>query len=292
MTPVPRFLVLGATGQLGFELQRQAAPTAAVEAIDRTCLDVTDEAGVQRVIAASRAAVVINATAYTAVDRAETETAAADAVNARAPAMIAAACASRGLPLVHVSTDYVFDGEGTRPWTEADEPAPRTAYGRSKLAGEIAIRKVSPAHVIVRTAWVFGAHGGNFVKTMLRVGATRKTLGIVADQHGCPTPAAALADALLAIAARCHAGLATYGTFHFAGTPATTWADFAETIFARAFPPENRPVVERIATEDYPTPASRPRNSVLDCQKLQAVYGIAQPDWRDALATVLSELRS
>jgi dTDP-4-dehydrorhamnose reductase len=207
-------------------------------------------------------------------------------VNADAPAAMARAAAARGLPFVHLSTDYVFDGSGTRPWRPDDTPAPLSAYGRSKLAGEVAVRAAGGTHAILRTSWVFSAQGQNFVKTMLRLSETREKVAVVADQTGGPTPAAAIADAIFAIARTLAAEPEKSGTYHLAGAPDVTWADFAREIFAQA---GRETEVEEILTSAYPTPARRPLNSRLDCSTL-AAFGLARPDWRLGLADVLTEL--
>ena len=230
---------------------------------------------------------VINAAAWTAVDKAEAEEDAARVVNADAPAAMAQACAAAGIPFVHVSTDYVFDGTGERPWRPEDPTGPLGAYGRTKLAGEEAVVAAGGPHVILRTAWVFSAYGGNFVKTMLRLSETRNKLTVVADQHGGPTPAGDIAAALLRLAESLIQG-GPSGTYHFAGAPDTTWAGFAREIFARA---GRTTVVEDVPTTAYPTPARRPASSRLDCASLAADHGIARPDWRAGLEAVLAELK-
>lgn len=283
-----RVLVFGRTGQVATELARRAGPGLDIVTLGRTETDLADPAACAAAIAATPCAAVINAAAYTAVDRAETEEALATTINAAAPGAMAGACADLGLPFLHVSTDYVFDGSGDAPWQPADAVAPLNAYGRSKLAGEQAVRAAGGAHLILRTSWVYSAHGQNFVKTMLRLGAERPALRVVDDQWGGPTPAAAIADALLG-AARALADGATGGTYHFAGQPPTTWARFARETFRLA---HMSCAVEGIATADYPTPARRPLNSRLDCATLTADFGITPPDWQAGLAAVLQELRA
>ena len=230
---------------------------------------------------------MINAAAYTAVDSAEEEEDRATWINAVAPGAMAAACAALDIPLVHVSTDYVFDGSGTAPWQPGDTPAPLGAYGRSKLAGEVAIRESGATHAILRTSWVVSAHGGNFVRTMLRLGRERDHLRIVADQMGGPTPAAALADACLIAVATLRDSPEATGTYHFAGAPETSWAGFARAIFDMA---GIACTVEDIATADWPTPARRPLNSRLDCRTTRDVFGLERPDWRAGLGDILTEL--
>lgn len=283
-------LVFGTTGQVAIELARAAGPAGiTLEALGRDRADLADPAACAAAVRAASADVIINAAAYTAVDQAESEPELARTVNAEAPGAMAEAAAARGLPFLHVSTDYVFDGGGTRPWREEDAVAPLGVYGATKLEGERKVAAAGGPHAILRTAWVFSAHGRNFVRTMLRVGATRDSLGVVDDQRGGPTPAADIAAALLAIAGAFRAGRGESGLFHFAGAPTVSWADFAEAIFARARLP-HRPVVRRIATADYPTAARRPANSALDCSRIARIYGIRQPDWRAGLDAVLAEL--
>jgi len=286
-------LVLGAGGQVGHELRRAAVPAGlAVVAHDRARTDASDSAAVARAMAEVRPAAVINAAAYTAVDRAEDDAAAAHRANAEAPAILARACAAAAVPLLHVSTDYVFDGTKPGPYDEADPVRPLGAYGASKEAGERAVRAAWDRHLILRTAWVFGAHGHNFVRTMLRLGAERPALSVVDDQRGGPTAAADIAAALIALAARLvRDSGAPAGTYHFAGAPAVTWHGFAQAIFASAARHgRTPPAVSAITTAQYPTRARRPANSVLDCGKLRRDYGIAAPDWRPALDAVVDEM--
>ena len=286
-----RILVFGTTGQLARELLRRAPEGVAVQAVGRDTADLTDPAACAAVVAATDADLILNAAAYTAVDQAETDRATADLVNGEAPGAMARAAAARGLPFLHVSTDYVFDGAGTRPWREDDPVAPLGAYGASKLLGELQVAEAGGQAVILRTAWVFSAHGKNFVKTMLRVGAEREALSVVDDQRGGPTAAADIADALFTIATAFGKGHGVPGIYHFAGAPTVSWADFAEAIFAASSLPR-KPVVNRIPSSDYPTPAKRPGNSALDCSLLAKTYGITQPDWRKSLADVISELET
>jgi dTDP-4-dehydrorhamnose reductase len=284
-----RLLVFGRSGQVATELARAAAAEGlALTALGRAEVDLADPQACARAIAVAEADAVINAAAHTAVDRAESEPDLAGRINAEAPGAMAAAAAARGLPFLHLSTDYVFDGTPGRPWRENDPPAPLGVYGASKLEGERAVAAAGGWHVILRTAWVFSAHGSNFVKTMLRLGAERDELRVVDDQRGGPTPATDIAAALLVIARAFAAGRGVPGTFHYAGRPAVSWADFAEAVFAARGGPAPR--IERIATVDYPTPARRPLNSVLDCSRIARAYGLAQPDWRPGLARVIEEL--
>lgn len=282
-----RILVFGRTGQVAGELQRRAPSGVAVTALGRDVADLSSPAVCADAIAAARADVVVNAAAWTAVDRAEAEEAAAAVVNGDAPAAMARACADRGLPFLHLSTDYVFDGAGTVPFRPDDPTAPLGAYGRSKLAGEAGVLAAGGRSLILRTSWVVSAHGANFVKTMLRFGAERPVLRVVADQWGGPTPASAIADALFVVARAMHGG-APGGVHHFTGAPDTTWADFARAILAGAGLPAR---VEDIGTADWPTPARRPLNSRLDCTAFAKAFGVERPDWRVGLGHILAELQ-
>ncbi|MEL7255337.1 MAG: dTDP-4-dehydrorhamnose reductase [Pseudomonadota bacterium] len=276
-------LVFGRTGQVARALAR-AAP---VTALGRDLADLTDPAACADQIRAHAPRVVINAAAYTAVDRAEEDEALAHQINADAPGAMARACADLGIPFLHISTDYVFDGVGQGAWAPDAPVAPQNAYGRTKLAGEEAVRAAGGQHAILRTAWVFSADGANFVKTMLRLSESRDALNIVGDQRGGPTSARGIADALLSMAGAMQADATRSGTWHYAGQPPTTWACFARETFALA----GRDVtVTEIATADYPTPAKRPLNSELDCTTLTRDFGITPPDWQDDLAQVIKEL--
>ena len=276
-------LVFGQTGQLAQELDRAGG----VICLGRDRADFTDPAACAARVAEADVQGVIIAAAYTGVDKAEEDEAQARQVNAETPGAIAHACAVRGLPLVHVSTDYVFDGSGTVPRTPTDETGPLGAYGRTKLAGEDAVRAAGGTHAILRTSWVVSAHGNNFVKTMLRLGAEREALTVVADQVGGPTPAADLAAACLGAVRGLIDDPGKTGTYHFAGAPDVSWADFARDIFAQA---GLGCVVEDIPTSQYPTPARRPLNSRLDCSDFETVFGIKRPDWRVSLRAILNEL--
>ncbi len=277
-----RVIVLGRTGQVARELAR-VLPDALF--LGREEADFLTPGAAADALAARIAGsdAVINAAAWTAVDKAEAEEPAAHLVNAETPGALARVAAAHGVPFLHVSTDYVFDGSGSAPWHPDDPTGPLSAYGRTKLAGEQAVRDAGGVHVILRTSWVFSAHGANFVKTMLRLGAERPRLTVVADQIGGPTPAAAIAAALATIARDPQRG----GTFHFAGAPDTSWAGFAREIMSQAGLPAE---VADIPTSAYPTPARRPANSRLDCTSLAQVWGIARPDWRAGLRAVLQDL--
>ena len=290
-------LATGAGGQLGSELRRAAWPEGwRLVAIDQDRLDLADTAAIGAFVAAGHNgqpwAAVINGAAYTAVDKAESDQVVAWAVNAMAPATFAAACADRGIPLVQVSTDYVFSGAKQGAWEVDDPVGPLGVYGASKLGGELAVRTSGARHAVVRTAWVVSAHGANFVKTMLRVGAEREVLRVVDDQRGSPTAAADLAAALVAIAVRLvEDEAAQTGIFHFSNAGETSWAGFAAEIF-RQSGLRGGPVarVEPIATVDYPTPARRPANSLLGHGAIGAAYGIEPRPWQAALGDILDEL--
>ena len=292
-----KLLLLGANGQVGFKLRRSLAPLGEVIAATRdgkladggSCEVADFDAPFSLVALVNRIApdVVVNAAAWTAVDRAETEAEAAFRANAEAPRALAEACARLGVRFVHYSTDYVFDGRGSRPYREDDATAPLGVYGASKLAGEEAIRASGVDHVILRTAWVYAPRGRNFLLTMLRLGAERDHLRVVADQVGTPTSAALIADATAQILAH---PLHASGTWHLTATGQTSWHGFAEAIFAGAVERgllARAPVVEAITTADYPTPAARPAYSVLDTARLRRDFGIALADWRDGLAQAL-----
>lgn len=284
-------LIFGQTGQVARELARRCPPGTVLTQLSRDQADLSDPDACAAAIANSNADAVINAAAYTAVDRAEADEPAATTINADAPAAMARACATRDLPFLHISTDYVFDGAGDTPFAPDHPTNPQNAYGRSKRAGEVAIRATGANHLILRTSWVVSSHGANFVKTMLRLGADRPTLSVVADQIGGPTPAAAIADALFA-AAKAMADGAPGGTHHFAGSPDTSWADFARAIMAAADLPCQ---ITDIPSTAYPTPARRPLNSRLDCTSLSRFglsrFGLTRPDWRAALSDIIHDLR-
>ncbi len=287
-----RIIVIGAKGQVGWELTRRA-PLLGHEVLawDVAELDITDAAAVDRELAASGANVVINAAAYTAVDRAEQEPELALAVNRDGPAHLAAACNRLNIPLLHISTDYVYDGRKPGPYVEDDPVAPLGVYGRSKAEGDEAVRRLLPRHLILRVSWVFGIHGHNFVKTILRLAREREELRVVADQYGCPTYAGDIADTLLELARRTAEidANGAWGTYHYCGEPATTWHGFASAIveMARAREPLATRSVIAIATADYPLPSPRPVNSVLDCAKLAARFGIRPRLWRAGLDVVI-----
>ena len=282
-----RVLVFGQTGQVARELARRLPAGVVAEFLSRDQADLSDPQACAAAIAARDMDVVINAAAWTAVDRAEVEEPAALLVNGAAPTAMAQACAAKGVAFVHISTDYVFDGAGDQPFA-ADHPvAPLGAYGRTKLAGEAGVQAAGGRFAILRTSWVVSAHGANFVKTMLRLGAERDQLNVVADQIGGPTPAADIADALYQIAAGLLAGQPG-GILQFSGAPDVSWADFAREIMAQA---GLGCAVADIASSAYPTPAKRPLNSRMDCSGL-AAFGITRPDWRVGLTSIIKELQS
>lgn len=288
-----KVLVSGANGQLGVELARRAWPDGwEVAALRRDSLDLSDPAAIASTVAEGSWAAVINAAAYTAVDKAEGDPVNAWTVNALAPAAFAQGCARAGIPLVQVSTDYVFSGDKRGAWEVHDPVGPLSVYGASKLGGELAVRTSGARHAIVRTAWVVSAYGSNFVKTMLRLGAERGRVRVVDDQVGGPTAAADLADTLRMIAVRlADDPQAPNGTFHFTNEGAVSWAGFAAEIFrqseARGGPTA---IVEPISTADYPTAARRPANSVLAPAAIRAAYGVTPRPWHDALSDILDEL--
>ena len=277
-------LVFGRTGQVATELQR-LAPHAVY--LGRDQADLMDPAACAAAIHAHKPAGVINAAAWTAVDRAESEEDAATVVNGAAPTAMAQAAAALNIPFVHISTDYVFDGAGDQPFAPDHPTAPLGAYGRSKLVGEQGVRAAGGVHAILRTSWVFSAHGTNFVKTMLRLGAARGSLTVVADQIGGPTPADGIASACLDIITQLQTAPEKSGTYHVAGAPATSWAGFARAIMVHA---GLLCRITDIPSNAYPTPARRPLNSRLDCSTLQAVFGINPPDWQAGIVRVMDQL--
>ena len=288
-----RIAVTGVKGQVASSLLERAKDRCDIVALGRPDLDLADRDSVLRALEAARADAIVNAAAYTAVDKAEQEEALAFRVNAEGAGHVAEAAARLNAPLLHLSTDYVFDGALTRPYVEADQTNPTGAYGRSKLEGETRVRDAQPNSVVLRTAWVYSPFGANFVRTMLRLGETRAEVGVVADQLGNPSSALDIADALIAVAERLVADRSSdlRGVYHMAGQGEASWADFAEATFAAAERFGRKPVrVKRITTADYPTPAKRPANSRLDCGKLERVFGVALPPWRASLETTVARL--
>ncbi len=290
--------VFGAEGQVGREILRRAPSGLDIRGLSRTEADITDAGRVDEAIAGLRPDVVVNAAAFTAVDAAEGDgRERAWAVNGTGAGHLAATCARHGRPLIHLSTDYVFDGEADAPYDEEARPNPISVYGASKLAGEEAVRDRLSAHVILRTAWVFGFHGANFVKTMLRLGGERPEIAVVDDQRGGPTWAGAIADTVLTVAARIGGapvtGAGPWGLYHYCGAPTVTRFDFARAIYDEAVRAGLLPEAPRlvpVSSGHFPVPARRPANSALDCRRLAQTFGILQPDWRAGLAAMTDEL--
>lgn len=281
-----KILMFGQSGQVAREVLRHAGPHQ-VMSLNRTDADLERPDDCARTILESGADLVLNAAAYTAVDRAESEPDLANLINAAAPAAMAQAARQRSLPFIHVSTDYVFNGSGHDPWPADAECAPLGSYGKSKLAGEDGIRIAHPSAIILRTSWVFSAHGNNFVKTMLRLGKERASLRVVDDQFGGPTAAADIAKTLIRLAECAVASPGTGGAYHYSGRPDVSWHDFAKEIFAQSGMATK---VIGISTKEYPAPARRPQNSRLDCSRIFTDFGINRPDWKPGLAAVLREL--
>lgn len=286
-----KLLLFGANGQVGSEIAAQAnARGIDVTACTRDEVDITRQASVADMIGSVSPSIVINAAAYTAVDKAETEQELDEAINAQAPGQIATLCAGASIPLLHISTDYVFDGSRNHPYQESDPTHPINHYGQSKLRGEDAVRQHHAQHIILRTSWVFGAKGNNFVKTILRLAGEREQLKVVDDQWGCPTSAASIAGALLAVSSAIEAGNHQWGTYHFCGVPATTWYKFTQKIVSIAREHMTLKLKELlpIPTEDYPTPATRPKYTVMQCDKISQAFGIQAPDWAQDLQALFA----
>lgn len=284
-----KILVTGSNGQLGRELQRAVPSEWSVTAIGTADCDITDSAAVATLIEGLRPDVVVNCAAYTAVDKAEMERETADAVNWHAVENLARVAATVGAALVHISTDYVFDGESCAPYRESDTTAPINHYGAGKLQGEKAIAASGCRGVVIRTQWLYSPYGKNFVKTMLRLATQQREVRVVADQRGCPTAADDLAAAIVAILPAVVADRTLRGeVFHFASRGEATWCEFAEEIF-RVAECDCRAVA--ITTNDYPTAARRPRNSVLDCSKIFERFGVEQPDWRESLRRNIERIK-
>jgi dTDP-4-dehydrorhamnose reductase len=285
-------LLFGGNGQLGRELTALAgARGAPLRALSRTEADIADPEAVTDAIAAASPSLVVNAAAYTRVDEAETNIEEATRSNAAGPAVLAEACAHSHLPLVHLSTDYVFDGSKTSAYVESDPVAPLGVYGRTKAEGETAVRTRHREHLILRTSWVYGVFGRNMLKTALRLARERDELRFVTDQRGCPTSTADLAEAILHVAPRLAAGEPVFGTYHFAGTGAATWYDFIRHIVAtQAELTGRRPRVVPIATAEYPTPARRPANSELDSSAFAATFGFRAAPWRTRIESIVPKL--
>lgn len=295
-----KILLLGKDGQVGWQLQRSLAPHGEVVACGRGECDLSDVAQIRSVVRALKPSIIVNATAYTAVDKAESEPDLAGRINALAPGVLAEEAKPLGALLVHYSTDYVYDGSKATPYCETDPTGPQSVYGQTKLAGEEAIRAVGGKSIIFRTSWVFGARGGNFVKTILRLAREKESLNVVADQVGAPTPAALIATVSgVALAMLKHGQLLEQGEnrlYHLAAARPVSWCDFARTIVGLAgqapgFDLRLKPeAIKAITTAEYPTPARRPANSRLDCHKLESDFGLQMPDWQPYLERMLQLL--
>src|SRR5262245_45925490 len=289
-----RILLFGASGQVGTEfLSLAALQDVEVVAPDQDALDLADHDAIAGVIGEGSWSAVVNAAAYTDVERAESEEETAFAVNGKAPAQLAIETGRLDIPLIHISTDYVFDGRKGAPYVEQDAVAPLNAYGRSKLAGERGVCAGNPRHVILRTSWVYSPYGKNFVRTILRLASERDRLTVVADQRGCPTAARDIAEACLAIALHCasDAAQAPYGIYHFAGAGEASWFEFASTIVGTAGNRLPRRVqVVPIRTAEYPTPAVRAADTRLDCSAVVRDFGISPRPWRQALEETIDRL--
>lgn len=285
-----RVLVTGCNGQVGHCLVQQLQDKVELLAVDRDELDITNQIAVQTLVWEFKPDFIINAAAHTAVDKAEEEEALSFAVNCDGPKFLAEAVAGIGGTILHISTDYVFPGNKDGLYSEDDETGPLGVYGKSKLAGELAIAEENNRHIVLRTAWVFGEHGNNFVKTMLRLGRDRDKLSIVGDQYGGPTYAGDIASALISMMEQLSSETEStkHGIYHFSGYPHVNWCEFADVIFEKAAVAEllQAPTLTSITTDMYPTPASRPANSKMDCSKIQATFGIQPSDWKLALKNI------
>jgi dTDP-4-dehydrorhamnose reductase len=294
---MPRILITGANGQVGFELRRSLAPLGEVVALTRRDMDLGGRESILAALERYQPDLIVNSGAYTAVDKAESEPQLARAINAEAPGVMAEWAAARNVPLVHYSTDYVFEGSGTQAYREDAPVNPQSVYGKTKYEGEEAIRRAGARHLILRTCWVVGAHGGNFLKTILRLARDREQLRIVADQIGAPTSAALIADVTAQLVGRYFAERErfSFGTYHLAASGETNWCDYARHIVALA---QERGLelklgvsgIEAISTQEYPLPARRPANSRLDCSKLTSTFGLSLPDWRKGVDYVFEQI--
>ena len=299
-----KILVLGASGQVGSEVGAQLDNVLSLARLDyslilasRSEVDVADLSALRDFLKLTSSDWIVNATAYTAVDNAETEVSQAHCVNEHAVRVMAEHCAAFNTNLIHISTDYVFDGSGDLPVSEKSEVSPLGVYGASKLAGEEAIRAILTKHLILRTAWVFGVSGGNFVKTMLRLAVIRSELAVVGDQYGAPTSATGIARAIVSMVVQMSEAESAderWGTYHYTGNPFVSWAEFAGEIFRQGNDKSmipKIPIVNSITTEQYPTPAKRPHNSRLDCSKITKVFGIQPDNWEASLGEMLNEIK-
>ena len=289
---LPRILIIGRNGQVGYELRRTLAPMASIVAVDYPDIDLTSADSIRKWVRETKARVVINAAAYTAVDKAEAEIDRAMQINGEAPGIIAEEAAKMGSLMVHYSTDYVFPGNKSTPYVETDEPGPLGAYGRTKLAGDLAVQAVGGAHLIFRLCWVYGARGQNFMLTMMRLARERDALRVVGDQVGCPTWSRMIAEATAQSVRTTLSKVASpkdfSGVYHLSAGGRTSWHGFAQAIIDRIPPTEKKcQSVVPITTAEYPTPAKRPAFSAMDCGKLERAFGIRLPDWQESLAQVL-----
>jgi dTDP-4-dehydrorhamnose reductase len=294
-----RILLTGKNGQVGFELRRALAPLGEIVAVDQSDCDLADAAAIRRLVAATQPGIIVNPAAYTAVDKAETDVARAQAINGVAPGICGEEAAKLGALVVHYSTDYVFDGSKEGWYAEEDVPHPQSVYGKTKLAGEQALAASGARHLIFRTSWVFGAHGANFAKTMLRLAAERPALKVVADQFGAPTSAALIADVTAQVLGQYLCRLASadfqYGLYHLVAGGRTNWHEYAQAVVqaaaAAGSPLRLRPGdVQAITTAEYPLPAPRPANSCLSTKRLRETFGLCLPDWRQGLEHVMTQL--
>lgn len=293
-----KILLTGKNGQVGFELQRALAVLGEVVAVDQLDCDLSSPVAIRKLVAEVDPQIVVNPAAYTAVDKAESEPDLAQAINGTAPGVFGEEMAKRGGLVVHFSTDYVFDGTKVSAYSEDDLPNPQSVYGKTKLAGEVALQQSGARHLIFRTSWVFGAHGGNFAKTMLRLAAEREALSVVADQYGAPTSAALLADVTAQAVARYlrePVEAFPFGLYHVVAGEVTSWHGYAQTVIASAIA-AGKPMkvlpdqVKAITTAEYPVPAPRPANSRLDTSRLQQAFGLRLPPWQEGLAHVLQQI--
>jgi dTDP-4-dehydrorhamnose reductase len=283
---IPTLLITGGNGQVAWDLQQLAIDkTIKLVACSRAALDITNPASINQAFEQFRPDIVINTAAYTAVDKAEQETEQTFRINRDGAANLARACSTATVPLIHLSTDYIFDGKKTTLYQEDDQPAPLGVYGQSKWEGEEAVREHCPQHIILRVSGVFGRHGNNFVKTILRLAGERESLRIVADQTTCPTPAADIAETIIMLVKVINYGL--FGTYHYCSDEPTTWHHFAETIIKMA---ELKTEIQPISTAEYPTAAKRPPYCVLDTQKIRAQFGIQPRSWRKGLLDMINEI--
>jgi dTDP-4-dehydrorhamnose reductase len=293
-----KILVTGKNGQVGFELQRALAPLGEVIAVGHAQCNLADAEAVRELVRRVAPDVIVNPAAYTAVDKAESDEQTAFAVNAQAPGVLGEEAARLGALVVHYSTDYVFDGAKEGSYTEADQPDPQSVYGSTKYAGERALATANPRHLILRTSWVVGAHGGNFAKTMLRLAAERERLSVVADQFGAPTSAALLADLTAQLVRQYqHEGADgfPYGTYHVTASGETNWCDYARFVIGEALAAGKTlkagpDAVAPLTTAEYPTPAKRPSNSRLDTSHFRSTFGLRLPPWQESVRHVLQQI--